>query len=71
MRWGADVLEWAAGYEGPKWRKNSDEMREITDKEAIGKTIKEFLYSDSSRQMIICFDDETFTMFEIEGAYDV
>lgn len=43
---------------------------EITDAAAIGKTIREFTFSFTAGQMIVHFDDGTFTVFGIDGTYD-
>ena len=43
---------------------------EISDKEAIGKTVEKFVYSLSANQMIVCFDDDTFTTFGIDPGYE-
>lgn len=37
---------------------------EITTEQAIGKTVKGFLSSKMSPQMVVYFDDDTFTTFE-------
>ncbi len=43
---------------------------EINDKEAIGKKVNGFLYSAVAHQMILSFQDNTFTTFGIETGYD-
>ena len=42
---------------------------EITAGQAIGKTVKGFLCSKTSDQMVVYFDDETFTTFEASREY--
>lgn len=43
---------------------------EINVKEAIGKKVEGFKYSATSHQMIISFNDNTFTTFGIESGYE-
>lgn len=44
--------------------------KEITDKEAIGRTITGFVYSYTSGRMIITFNGDTFTTFGIKRGYE-
>lgn len=47
----------------------SMKKKEITDQEAIGKTIEKFVYSSLSEQMVITFSDNTFTTFGVKTKY--
>ena len=42
-------------------------LSEITEKDAIGRKVKEFVYCYYTGQMGIVFDDLTFTIFGWDG----